>query len=243
MTEMEWLNWSGDAEEMLLFYCDEFDFSERKERLLAVACCRRVWRLIRDSDVRSAIQLSEEVADGAVPFESLKTLEGALTWEPRWNPDDWASFVDHLIAEAVRACLSRLAIHRVLQETTKAVGLCHLIASHPEWQTRQINDLNELYANRDSEREACEQCALVREVLGNPFRPVVINPSWVASNGGAVKRLAAGIYEEKTFGRMPILADALEDAGCDHAEILEHCRGPGLHVRGCWVLDLILGKE
>ena len=55
--------------------------------------------------------------------------------------------------------------------------------------------------------------------------------------------LATGIYTERAFDRMPILADALEDAGCDNADILEHCRGDGPHVRGCWVVDLILEKE
>jgi hypothetical protein len=58
-----------------------------------------------------------------------------------------------------------------------------------------------------------------------------------------VRTLAVGIYKETAFDRFPILADALEDAGCDNADILNHCRGPGPHVRGCWVIDLLLGKE
>jgi hypothetical protein len=58
-----------------------------------------------------------------------------------------------------------------------------------------------------------------------------------------VVRLAQGIYEDRAFDRLPVLADALEEAGCDNAEILSHCRGPGPHVRGCWAVDLSLGKE
>jgi hypothetical protein len=80
---------------------------------------------------------------------------------------------------------------------------------------------------------------LLRDIFGNPFRQVTLNPAWLTST---VLALATGIYEEKAFDRMPILADALQDAGCDSEEILQHCRQPGEHVRGCWVVDL-LGKE
>ncbi|MBA4192545.1 MAG: hypothetical protein C0467_31645 [Planctomycetaceae bacterium] len=80
----------------------------------------------------------------------------------------------------------------------------------------------------------------MREVYGNPFRPVTIEPSWLTSD---VVALATGIYAEKAFDRMPILADALQDAGCDNTEILGHCRGPGPHVRGCWLVDLLGGKS
>ena len=65
------------------------------------------------------------------------------------------------------------------------------------------------------------------------------DPAWLTSD---VVALARGIYDERTFDRMPILADALQDAGCDSADILNHCRGAGPHVRGCWVVDLVLGK-
>jgi hypothetical protein len=80
---------------------------------------------------------------------------------------------------------------------------------------------------------------LIREVFGNPFRRVRVNPAWLTST---VTELARGIYEERAFDRLPILADALMDAGCDDAELLDHCRSAGPHVRGCWVVDLVLGK-
>jgi hypothetical protein len=79
-----------------------------------------------------------------------------------------------------------------------------------------------------------------RDIFGNPFRPVAFADSWRSET---VVALAAGIYAERAFDRMPILADALEEAGCDHADVLSHCRGPGPHVRGCWVVDGLLGKE
>jgi hypothetical protein len=86
-------------------------------------------------------------------------------------------------------------------------------------------------------------CLLVREVFGNPFRPSVLPPAVLRWNSGTVRRIAEGIYEERAFDRLPILHDALLDAGCDDEASLSHCREPGPHVRGCWVIDLLLGKE
>jgi hypothetical protein len=80
------------------------------------------------------------------------------------------------------------------------------------------------------------------EVFGNPFRPSAPDPAWLAWGGGAVRRLAQGIYEERAFDDLPVLADALEEAGCDQADLLAHLRRPGPHVRGCWAVDLLLGK-
>ncbi len=81
----------------------------------------------------------------------------------------------------------------------------------------------------------------IRDIFGNPFRPVAVDPLWLTSD---VLALAKGIYEERAFERMPILADALQDAGCNHDVVLKHCRDEkATHVRGCWVVDLLLGKE
>jgi hypothetical protein len=79
----------------------------------------------------------------------------------------------------------------------------------------------------------------VRDIFGNPFRPVRVDPSWRTTDAVA---LARGIYAERAFDRLPILADALEDAGCTNAGMLTHCRAPGPHVGGCWVIDLVLAK-
>jgi hypothetical protein len=87
--------------------------------------------------------------------------------------------------------------------------------------------------------ESAAHCDIIRDVFGNPFRPVSFSPEWRA---GTAVALARQMYESRDFGAMPILADALQDAGCDEPAILDHCRRPGEHVRGCWVLDLVLGK-
>jgi hypothetical protein len=83
----------------------------------------------------------------------------------------------------------------------------------------------------------------IRDIFGNPFRPVAVDPDWLTWNGGTVPKLAQAIYDQRRFQDLPILADALEEAGCTNADILNHCRQPGEHVRGCWVVDLVLGKE
>jgi len=92
------------------------------------------------------------------------------------------------------------------------------------------------------ERIKEDQINLLHDIFGNPFskEPAKVEPGWLTTN---VKGLATKIYQEKEFDNMPILADALEDAGCTNQEMLNHCRGKHEHVRGCWVLDLILQKE
>jgi hypothetical protein len=84
------------------------------------------------------------------------------------------------------------------------------------------------------------QCDTLRCISGNLFRPVTFYSSWRTDTAIA---LAQQMYDSRDFGAMPILADALQDAGCDSEDILNHCQGNGPHVRGCWVVDLVLGKE
>jgi hypothetical protein len=89
-----------------------------------------------------------------------------------------------------------------------------------------------------------EITSVLRDIFGPlPFRPVAIGPTWLTWNDGTVPRIAQAIYDERAFDRMPVLADALEDAGCTEQSILDHCRQPGEHVRGCWVVDLLTGRE
>jgi hypothetical protein len=86
-------------------------------------------------------------------------------------------------------------------------------------------------------------CSIIREVFGNPFQKHNCSNAWLAWNDGTVRNIAQAIYDERAFDRMPILADAVEDAGCDNTDILRHCREPSEHMRGCWVVDLLLGKS
>ncbi len=97
-----------------------------------------------------------------------------------------------------------------------------------------------LAALRETGRPGTEQ---LRCIFGNPFRTTTVAPSVLTWSNGTVQRLAHAIYTDRRFQDLPILADALEDAGCTDADILNHCREPGPHARGCWVVDLLLGKS
>src|SRR5262249_18379904 len=105
----------------------------------------------------------------------------------------------------------------------------------------KIEDMSEDIAQQlRLECQQAVQCQLLRDIFGNTFRPVTLDPAWRSST---VTSLAQAIYEKRAFDRLPILADALEDAGCDNADVLGHSRGGDEHVRGCWVVDLVLGRE
>jgi hypothetical protein len=101
-------------------------------------------------------------------------------------------------------------------------------------------ELSKLVAFAEADHAPPRMLAILRDIFGNPFRPVTFDPRWRTSD---VVGLAQAIYDDKAFERMPILADALMDAGCDEEQIIAHCRGDGSHVRGCWVVDLVLGKS
>jgi hypothetical protein len=89
--------------------------------------------------------------------------------------------------------------------------------------------------------EQQEQAGLLRDLFGNPFAPVAVEPAWLEWSDGTVRRLAETIYDEQRWLDMPVLGDALEEAGCRVEAVLEHCRSLELHARGCWVVDLVCG--
>ena len=122
------------------------------------------------------------------------------------------------------ACFSRMAIDPAAFESEPEVG-------------SKRGDVDYDLADQ---RASALLCPLIRDVFGNPFRHVAFDPRWRTAD---TVGLARGIYEERAFDRLPLLADALMDAGCDEDQLLAHCRSDGPHVRGCWVVDLVLGKE
>jgi hypothetical protein len=116
-----------------------------------------------------------------------------------------------------------------------AEGMLALVGGHPRvaaWVLRMMLKT----------QTGTFQAALLRDLLGNPFRPAAVNPAWLDWQDGAPVRMAQAIYDGGRFGDLPVLADALEEAGCTDPDILGHCRGPGPHARGCWVVDALLAK-
>jgi hypothetical protein len=170
----------------------------------------------RDADLATVFRdyYSAHMALNAVPgSQQAAEAIGQLGWNWRWRPRDRSS--SHA-GGAPEDAISPWQIYQVSRSAAEA------LAKTLAWNVA---------------REA--QADLLRDVLGNPFHPTECNPAWLAWNDGTVPKLAQAIYDERRFGDLPILADALEEAGCTDAAILDHCRGPGPHVRGCWVVDLL----
>jgi hypothetical protein len=116
-------------------------------------------------------------------------------------------------------------------------------AAHPGWNLHVAKRLAQREDWLGNARDRIAQCELLRDILGNPFRPVAVADGWLCWNEGCVVKLARAIYQEQAFADLPVLADALEDAGCADERILGHCRSNSAHARGCWLLDQILGRE
>jgi hypothetical protein len=137
------------------------------------------------------------------------------------------------VDDAVRRRLSQSS--RVLTAAEVERGLNLL----PEQRLRQLMQEG-AKSEQAVKAEQRAQTTLLRCIFGNPFRPVAFDPRWRTAD---VLGLARGIYEDRAFERLPLLADALMDAGCADEQVIGHCRSEGPHVRGCWVVDLVLDKE
>jgi hypothetical protein len=175
---------------------------------------------------------------GAWPTaDELARFERQSDWFPEVLLIPEAVWSARITARAMRLLKEAEIPREAIRErvTTGPLGL-------PGW--RASWDEVEEYISAARRREADWPAAGLRDVFGNPFRPgPVVGPDVRTWNGGTVVKLARGIYEEGAFDRLPVLADALEDAGCGDPDLLTHCRSGGEHVRGCWAVDLLLGKE
>jgi hypothetical protein len=231
MTEAEWLACRRPWEMLAALRARHFNFvkaGRRRLRLFGCACCRRIWRLL-DAKARRWVERAEGMADGGPPLSPQEQQE--LEQEAR-RPHSTTS-----VREQGRIAASYTLSAKVMMATGAGTIVGAALAMKT-WKQKHDNRA----AGRVCLKEAAAEVALLREVFGNPFRPVRLNPAWLRYQDGAAPNLARSIYEERAFDRLPILADALEDAGCDHADLLAHCRQPGEHVRGCWVVDTLLGR-
>jgi hypothetical protein len=230
MTEAQWLSCS-ELEPMLDFLLDSAGVSDRTLRLFMAACCRRVWHLLLDPVCREAVEVAEQFAEGSADPLRLDEAQSRAhecaadlsvgPYKEAAEAADWAAWPDAGEAAAL-----------VSEATSRALG----------WESAGSNG-EFLWREGRVRAEQRSHCALLRELVGPlPFRALTINSAWLRWNHGTVPAIARRIYEERVFHDMPILADALEDAGCTDAALLDHCRAGVEHVRGCWAVDVLLGK-
>ena len=220
MNENDWLS-GTDPRAMLVSLPGTA--SDRKLRLFEVACCRRIWHLIAPEGYRNIVEAAERYADGLIGWDELRAAEQSAYDRSGLQGEDsalWAA--THTAGD----CIETTPYHHDEDVSYTHAALAAGHASDAFEETRHA--------------ERLAQCHLIRDIFGNPFRIVTLDPAWVTPE---VVILARTIYDERGFDRMPEFADALEESGCSDDCIMNHCRGPGPHVRGCWVIDLVLGKS
>jgi hypothetical protein len=193
--------------------------SDRKIRLFMCACCRHVWHLLTNAQSRKVVKVAEQFADGKTTAEAMDDANSPVVEMAGDVPND----VNWLAVWASDNDLPR-AIDVYTQGEEQEPG-------------RYVS--------------APVQASLLRDIVGAPFRPLpAVSPSLLRWNGGTIARLARRIYNYRLLpsgelkpDHLAVLADALEDAGCTEPAVLSHLRSPGLHVRGCFAVDWLLGKE
>jgi hypothetical protein len=245
MTEAEWLA-CKDSHKMMP-HLDPQCY-DRKLRLFACACCRRIPQLTADGAARNVVDMSENYADGIATYDDLRTTVTAwmATWKNKSNLD-WRLYTS---IESAAACGTASFV-----ASAQSYGKAAQYAAQAIAATSEFAELPVAFAMLpiEDQGEAARQlqAALLRDIIGNPFRSSPpLPPAVLAWNDRTVPRLAEVIYEDRQLpagtlepARLGILADALLDAGCDDEGLLAHCRSAGPHVRGCWAVDLILGKN
>lgn len=225
MTEKEWLKEKRHVQWMANFLGDRglprTKAGRRKLRLFACGCCRVAWDVLPDDRLREAVSTAERFADGQASKDELAAARAAIAT---------MTYDDGPFGRAPSGV--RVAIDMAVAATDAQAysAAFSMTATQAPLGGRMKPAAAETYL-----------CDLLRCVFGNPFRSVAVEREWRTST---VTDLAHGIYEDRAFDRLPILADALQDTGCDNDDILSHCRDTSLtHVRGCWVVDLVLDKQ
>jgi hypothetical protein len=232
--------------------------SDRKFRLWACACVRRVWGQLHAQPSRHAVEVAERYADGeATEQERAAAYKAADSVLHAMDYGDWRQSAARAASEAAmvkpeqRSWWSRApgAAESAARAVPSAIG------KSPEPSSGQVEGYHEvrwpgrhrpLWLADELLDECAVQSDLLRDVFGNPFRPSTCDPAWRTPDTLA---LAQAAYEERQLPagtldatRLAVLADALEEAGCSDRAMLSHLREPGPHVRGCWVVDLILNR-
>src|SRR5947209_7493556 len=243
MTEDEWLT-GNDVRGMLWFLA--LRATERQLLLFAVACCQRIANLLIDPRSQRVIEAAERLAEGRTTYARLVECadDAELAWADRMRI---AARAGGAFSEKSHTPEYRHA-RRAAHAADAARRFRDRIETAVDWLTCAVRNaagdvscdaLGSVRAPADNPEREYHRRLLV-DIFGNPFRPVAFDPRWRTED---VLGLARGIYEDRAFDRLPLLADALMDAGCDDEQVIGHCRSEGPHVRGCWVVDLVLGMN
>jgi hypothetical protein len=227
-------------------------YSDRKLHLLTAACLRRVWDRLPSHHSRFAVEATEKFADGLISADALAWARSQAARES----EEWMWLVrgscnDHNLITGYDwcpTCAPHVARYEcrvakqggVLDGVRRGLDDPAWVAAAAAFYTLGLENHETARIRRGAvwEWEWRSLFATVREILGESDSPDPLWPQWRTTD---VLALARGIYCDRAFDRMPILADALQDAGCTDEDVLWHCRRPGGHVRGCWVVDLALG--
>lgn len=238
MTEADWHS-SNDIRKLLNFLCRAHKaartkFGRRKLRLFACACCRSLfWHLPILECYRQVVELAEQFADDAVTRPELSAAVAQCP-SPHHLPNRLAEDEIYLGSWAMHctgaAAPKNAFAYSVFRSVFFRTAYKEAVDPSAKPSRKQLQAFN---------RRLCD---LLRDVFGNPFAPVTIDPVWLTWNDGTIPKIAQSIEAGRAFESMPVLADVLEEAGCQARAIVDHCRQPAEHARGCWVLDLLLGR-
>jgi hypothetical protein len=202
--------------------------------------CRLIWDQYRHNDSRNCIESAERFADKVAGRAELRSSFNKAE-KAAEEPDK--TYLGIQLTASTTARLSLDCEHVInlaeyaRDDSDEQDYFISFESGLPEVVSQPRKAFDEL--KEPTKVLSKQQADLVRDVFANPFRPVKFDSAWQSSSAVT---LAQTMYDARDFAAMPILADALEDAGCGYPEVLVHCRGPGPHVRGCWVVDLVLGK-
>ena len=262
MTEAEWLGaanatelWdvvrdqTGFHRNTLDYQGDSDGYHQRLLYLLGVAFCRRLEHLFSDPCCERVMQVAEAFAEGSATIDDLLDAHDDLDIGFRCTQaSDRLPAANCATLEAVFGLSpDDYKVIRAVDHVSDAAGYLRAVAAGilPANATHKEGKSVWKHAAFLAGKAAEEQvlCDLIRDVMGNPFHPARIDASWLAWNDSTARRIAHGIYEDRAFDRLLILHDALLDAGYDDEAVLSHCRSEGPHVRGCWAIDLIIGKS
>ena len=244
MNKAEW-NCCKDPQTMLAFLIGSGNTSERKLRLFAVACCRRIWPLIRNPKHKIVIETAERYADGDLSFQALQeSLQ--LIGNPQHRRTAAAAYACCMPVAPRCHCEGPLVFQRDYRGGIYACGAdLRCPYYEPYWSGLAGAPFAAVATIKvpDPWPERYLQCRLLRD-LCLPFQATPVPASrWLAWHDRLIVSMAQKMYDSRDFSDMPVLADALEEAGCTNLDVLSHCRSKSDHVRGCWLIDLLLNKE